>query len=180
MSKLFYLQNIPEQLKDRAFILDTNIFIETAKMPELQELLIKIKEAGCLLLSTSSVRSEFLRGVKDLTTRQNLEKLFVVLGVQFVQGVDKMSFSDMGARFQLLIHKTAPKASIADEELLFLATMSIGKRKISLATINYKDVPHEFYDCNDVITIQDDNGIRTIGIYTVDEQAFARQISAFA
>lgn len=180
MTKLFFRPDLSASLKEKILILDTNILIEASKAPNLKELLIKIKDAGCFMISTTMVRSELLRGAQNMRERQELDKIISVIGISLVQGIDKTMFQDIGAKFQLLIHKLAPKASIADEELLFLATLVMGKpqREAKLLTINHKDVPQELYECQDIIIIQDHAGIRPAGIYSLKRKEFSERMLA--
>lgn len=189
MPNLFYNPNLPEKLKSSGLVIDTNVLVQAAMSPELQELLISIRKAGCFVFTTSNVRSEFLRGAASLENRNNLERLFGELGVPLIQGIDSNMFSKEAARFQLLLHKLVPKASIPDEELLFIAakykvskndeTVKFG---VKLLSGNHKDVPPALYECEDVISIygKGDGGkgeVRSLAIYSIKTSRFNEKMA---
>ncbi len=174
-----YTPDLTEQLRPCATILDTCVLVLASKIEELQNLLQEIRSRNGILLTTSSVHVELLRGARSLQESKDLDMLFKSLEITTIENADAPLRTSDGHKFMIMINKSTAKNPIyVDIQLLQLAAcLRMPKHKVKLMTANFKDVPAELYQCEHLISTSSDNGLQTIGIYSIKQKYFEKRFS---
>lgn len=176
---ILHAPDLAEKMNTSALILDTCVLVLASKIQELKEFLHEMRLKNCVLIATSSVHVELLRGARNLQQSSDLEMLFGSLGIVTIENVDAALVTLEGRRFMLMVNKSTAKNPVyVDMQLLQLATcLRVPGRTVKLMTANFKDVPNELFNCEELISTQNSDGLQTVGIYSVKQKYFAKRFT---
>lgn len=164
--KLVHPIDLVSKLHSYHLILDTNVFLHAVENPEFYALLLELKRGGCAFMTITSVVFEFSRGAKTVEEYNWYVDYINNLGVIVYKTVEDRIAADKA--FSVLLQteckKTGNKPSYTDF-LLLLLLHKYSHSNIYLMTSNYKDIPMNVFDREDILALEYDGGIQTQALY---------------
>lgn len=166
--KLTHPPDIVTKLKDCHLILDTNVLIHAVNNDAFYKLLVELKNKGCDLLTIHSVVFEFARGAKSIDELNWYIDYVNNLGIGTYSDAAKEVVNDKA--FLVLLQKACREGKKGTGYTDFLLMMLLHKfshlkDKCFLMTSNYKDIPINIFDREDLIALEYEDGIQTQALY---------------
>lgn len=156
---------------DTRVLVDTCVLVDASRSEEMKTFLEKMRGVGYEMRTIAPAWVEFLRVARTLAERKELRDFLMSLGIGCVDDNQKALFSSDGALFQMVLRRCkVNNPSYVDLLLLFVASLSNGVR---LMTSNYRDVPLEFFDIDEMIVQYNEKGIqKTTYVYSFNHDNF--------
>jgi hypothetical protein len=164
--KLVHPTDLVPRLRSRHLIVDTNVFLHAVENADFYELLLKLKRSGCAMMTIPSVVFEFARGAKTVEEYNWYVDYINNLGVMVYKTVEDRIAADKA--FSVLLQTECKKAGNKPSYTDFLLLMLLHKfshSDIYLMTSNYKDIPMNIFDREDLLVLEYDGGIQTQALY---------------
>lgn len=151
--------DLPSKLSSTNFLfLDTNTLVTAVNYEEYGQILNKIKDAGCALLTIPSVAFEFTRGSDNIDIYNSRADFLNSIATVFNIEKDLENAKELIVALQ----KIASDASYTD----FLLGICSGKYQCGVLTENHKHFPLSVFDRKFLITIDTDKeNVRTHAVY---------------
>lgn len=179
-------------IRGKYILLDAGIVMQLARSPVLLEEFTKlfISESKCLLVTIPSVSTEFINGaardsdIKGFNTNAErlgyaLEFLDDLISKELPVTEERSNYAKIlaivnsyalcdGKEFDIN-HKQIPKPSFVD---FTIGSMTF-QPDLVLATLNHQDFPLYLYDRLALYPFADNNSVKTVGFYEINESKYA-------
>ena len=173
--------------KDVFLFLDTTSLISASKYVDFANLLVELSDNGCQLFTLPSAVYEFTRMARNETILDKYEKLVDKLGITIYPRLETKMDTPAIKRYLMLYNDCVNKGgsqrkapSFTDSlfcVLLYLYRNS--NNKVKFMTANYTDIPMQFFDREEMITIDAGVGIQVECIYAFNETKYERIYNSF-
>ena len=167
--------------------LDTTALIAASTYPEFATFLTSFVTHNCQLFILPSVKFEFTRMAKSDARLREYNKLITQLGITVYPRLESKLTDPEIDRYLMIYNDCVNKSrslrkapSFTDSLLCVIMYLyRDSPTKVKLMTANYTDIPIQFFDRKDLITIDAITEIHTEGIYSFNKKHYARELSKF-
>lgn len=172
--------DLNEILENSNLLLDTCTIIEMLKRKDVCDLISGFAEVNCSLISIAPVVDELTYGVNNLKEYNDFLNFLSSRDILILDEARKNYPDNEIKAFRIAMSKCKKIApSYVDRILLSIPYFyRKSSTKIYLATLNYKDVPTELYECIGMISYYTNRAFRNIGIYEFKLDWFQRMMGS--
>lgn len=166
-------------------MLDTTVLIDASINDAFAEYLVQLTITECSLYTIPSAQYEFTRMAKDAAARVKYDNLIRELKIAIIGGLET-KINDEAVKEFLLIYNNCinqqrgqKKAPSYTDSLLCLSLFLKSEKteKLMLMSANHKDMPIEFFNREDVITIACGNNISNECIYSFNRKNYQQIVA---
>ena len=172
---------------DAVLFLDTTALVSASKYEDFLEFLLQLSNSGCQLFTLPSAKYEFTRMAKSDTALRRYEDLLEELSVTIYPHLENRIDTPEVKQYLMLYNNCVNKAcsqrkapSFTDS--LFCIILYLYRNshtKVKLMTANYTDIPVQFFDREEMITIAAGSGVQVESIYSFNGVNFDRIYHSF-
>lgn len=166
--------SLAKTLEGSNLLLDTCTIIEMLKSEEICKLIGDLTEPDCNLLSISPVKDELTYGANTTKEYSDVSKFLSTQKILILDETRRPYPENEVEILRIALSRCKKiNPSYVDRVLLSIPYFyRKSSEKIFLATLNYKDVPLEFFQCVGMITYCTKGAFRNIGFYEFDQKQF--------
>ena len=169
-------------LADSYLFLDTTSLISAFKYPDFAHFLIRLNQENCRLFTLPSAAYEFTRMAKNNKILAKYEALIDKLSITIYTNLEAEINTPAIKHYLMLYNDCVNKnrsqrhaPSFTDS--LFCIVLYLYRHsstKVRLMTANYTDVPIQFFDKTEIITIDAGAGAQVENIYSFNNKNYTR------
>ena len=169
-------------------MLDTTVLIDASTNDQFAQYLVQlVNNFEFLLYTIPSAQYEFTRMAKSAKARTQYDNLISELKIAIIGGLET-KINDEAVKEFLLIYNNCinqqrgqKKAPSYTDSLLCLSLFLRSEKteKLMLMSANHKDMPIEFFNREDVITIACGNNISNECIYSFNQEKYQHIVAKY-
>ena len=176
--KPIHTPNLEVTLKGSNLLLDTCTIIEMLKRDEVREIISDLTKLDCTLLTISPVKDELTYGANTIKEYDDTSNFLATQKILILNEDRRLYPENEVEIFRIALSRCEKiNPSYIDRMLLSIPYFyRKGSEKTYLATLNYKDVPLDLFDCVGIVTYRVNKAFHNIGFYEFNNNKFNRKM----
>ena len=162
--KIITPQDFFKSFKDKHILFDTSVFIDSFLHPaEFGEFFNSLKAQGATLVSSDSVKIEFLKGAPNAEKYKQKEDFFN----QIIETCLPVTNDTLLKLYELIQKYREEGKSLSVTDLFLGATLMQYKGSLFLLTKNTTDFPTNIFNLKSYVNISYTKGLHVYGVYSI-------------
>ena len=166
--------NLEILLKDSNLLLDTCTIIEMLKRNEIRKVIGDLTKLDCTLLTISPVKDELTYGASTIQEYDDISNFLATQKI-LILNEDRRPYPENEVEIYRIALSRCKKINPSYVDRMLLSIPYFNRKsseKTYLATLNYKDVPLELFDCIGMIAYCVNKAFHNIGFYEFNSKKF--------